>query len=177
MTEIDGTLEEAQRAYKEENFDEAARKFEEAARLLNDAGDAPRAAEMNNNASVAWLRFGDAQAALRCTEGTPAVFASAGDTQKQGMALGNMASALEALGDVDAAIDCYQQSSDLFKQSGDRDLRATVLQSLSSLQMRRGKQMEAMATMQTALEQKPKLNWREKFLQKLIKVPFKMLNR
>ncbi|MEN6410734.1 MAG: tetratricopeptide repeat protein [Anaerolineaceae bacterium] len=177
MTEIDANLEEAQRAYKEENFDDAAKKFEEIARLLNDTGDAPRAAEMKNNASVAWLRFGDAQAALRCAEGTAAVFAAAGDLQKQGMALGNLAAALEALGDIPAAIDSYQQSADLFKQSGDRDLRATVLQSLSSLQMRRGKQMEAMATMQTALDQKPKLNWREKFLQKLLKVPFKMLNR
>lgn len=177
MTEIDGIIWEAQNAYKEENFEKAAQKFEDAAKLLNIAGEAPHAAEMNNNASVSWLRFGDAQAALRCTEGTSSIFAAAGDVQKQAMAFGNQAAALEALGDFAAASTCYEQSADLFKQSGDRELRATVLQSLSALQMRHGKQLHAMATMQAALDQKPKLNWREKFLQKILKVPFKLLNR
>jgi hypothetical protein len=43
--------------------------------------------------------------------------------------------------------------------------------------MRMGKRLDAMATMRSALENKPRLSLRQKMLKALLQVPFKLLNR
>ena len=93
------------------------------------------------------------------------------------MALGNQAAALEALGKLDDALKTYQRSSDLLKKVGDKENRATVLASISQLQIRSGKHLEAVAAMQASLDNRSKLSLKEKLLNKLLKVPFQFLHR
>lgn len=166
---------QAQKAYREGQFSLAADLFEQAAHALDAQGQALDAAEMWNNVSVASLQAGDAARALRSAEGSDAVFAAQQDSRRQGLALGNQAAALEALGQTDEALARYQRSSDALKQAGQPELRAVVLKSLSALQMRTGKRMEAMASMQIALENQKHLSLRERLLKSLLKVPFRML--
>ena len=168
---------EAQGAYKAKRYNDAAALFEQAARALQTSGDSLAAAEAANNSSVAFLQAGNAADALRLTEGTPAVFADTGDVRRQGMALANQAAALEGLHHLPQALETYQQASELLKQAGEKDLRALVLENISSLQLRTGNQLQALASMDTALDHKGKLSIRERLLKKLLRVPFDMLNR
>ena len=168
---------EGQAAYKSKQYAEAAAAFEQAARAYQAGGDMLNAAEAANNSSVAYLQAGDAANALRQAEGTPAVFAAAGDTRRQGMALANQAAALEALHRLQEALDYYQQASEVLKQADENELRALVLENISSLQLRTGNQLQALASMDSALDQKGKLSIRERLLKKLLRVPFDMMNR
>ena len=165
---------EGNRAYRAGNLTEAVAAFEQAAHAYQAAGDTLTAAEMSNNAGVALLKGGDAAASLAACEGTDQVFASAGDIRRQGMALANQASALEALGRLPDALERFELASELLKQAGEKDYRAYVLSSISSIQLRTGKQLQALASMDSALENKEKLSWRERLLKKLLRIPFNM---
>lgn len=168
---------EGEKAYKAKRYADAAAAFEQAARAFQVAGMPAEAAEAANNSSVAHLQAGDAARALQLADGTDAVFAGAGDLRKQGMALANQAAALEATGQLKEALSRYQQSAEVLKQGGEKDLRGLVLQNISSLQLRTGNQLQALASMDSALDNKSKLSLKEKFLKKLLRVPFDMLDK
>lgn len=164
-------------AFQAGDYQAAATHFEEAAQACASAGDAPAAAEMQNNRSVALLKAGNAAEALQAAGGTDEVFAQIADLRRQGMALGNQAAALEALGRLKEASEKYERSAELLKQTGETQLRAHVLESLSALQLRTGNQLQAMATMQSALASKKKLSLKDRLLNNLLKVPFRMIHR
>ena len=79
----------------------------------------------------------------------------------------------ELLSRTKEAIELYQQSSDLLKSIDDKELRVYVLKCLSALQVRTGDQLQAMASMEAALQIQKKLTPKEKFLKKLLGIPFK----
>ena len=164
-------------AYEREEYEEAARTFEAAERGYTVAGDALNAAEMANNRSVALLQAGNPQAALDAVSQTPEVFIQAGDTRRHAMALGNKAAALAGLGNREEAEKLYWESARLLEEIGETALRASVLQAISRLQMRSGRYMEAVASMQSGLDQVEKPSLVQRFLKKLLQIPSRMLNR
>ncbi len=168
---------EGQRAYQAGDYLAAAGHFEAAQEGYRLAGDPLRAAEMANDCSVASLRAGQARAALQAVEGTPPLFETAGDTRRQALALGNRAAALEALGRKEEALADYAQSAELLKQIGENDLRLHVMQALSALQLRSGRQLQAVATMQAGLNSLERPSPRQRLLKKLLDLPFKIMNR
>ena len=164
----------AEKAYRAGVFMEAARLYQEAANEAIKLDDPLRAAELKNNSSVAFLQAADAASALNAAMDTDKTFAQAGDIKRQAMALGNQASALEALGRLKEALLAYQTASDLLKSINETELRSYVLKNLSSIQLRTGNQLEALATMQAALDTQKKLSVRQRLLKKLLDIPFKM---
>jgi tetratricopeptide (TPR) repeat protein len=168
---------EGKRAYQAGKYPEAAAAFTQASRALAAENLPQEAAEASNNASVAYLKAGDAAKALKAAEGTDLVFASVSDLRRQGMAVANQAAALDDLGRLDEALERYTQSSALLKQCGEKDLRSVVLKSISALQIRTGKQLQALASMDAALENQKRLSLRESLLQKLLRLPLDMLRR
>jgi chaperonin cofactor prefoldin len=106
-----------------------------------------------------------------------ATFDQAGDVLHQAMALGNWAAALEELDRLDDAAEAYQQSADLLKQIGEDGLRVHVMQSLSALQLRMGRQLQALATMQAGLEDVRRPTPKQLLLKQLLKIPFRLLGR
>lgn len=170
-------VKQAEQRYRSEKYAEAAALFEQAAQVFLQSGDALKAAEMSNNRSVALLQAGQKQAALEAAEGTDQVFAQSGDVRRQAMALGNQAAALEALNRLDEALARYRQCSELLKQVGDSENRAAVLKTISALQIRTGHQLEALASMEVALDNTKKPSLQERFLKKLIDIPMRMLRR
>lgn len=168
---------EGSAAYQSGRYVEAAQLFEQAARGFDAAGQKAPAAEARNNASVAFLKAGDAAEAFRTVQGTAEVFAAEGDIRRQGIAYANLASALEGLGKLDEALERYEESSGLLRQSGEKEMRAVVLKSISALQIRTGRQFQALASMDSALENQQHLSLREKLLHKLLRVPLDMLKR
>jgi tetratricopeptide (TPR) repeat protein len=168
---------EGKAAYSRGDYLAAANTFEAARLGFDTAGEALNAAEMANNASVAYLQAGKGEEALKAVEGTETIFADAGDVRRQGMAVGNRAAALEALERLDEAAEAYQLSADLLQQAGEDKLRASAMQSLSALQFRMGRQLQALATMQSGLEGVQKPNPRQKFLKRLLRIPMDMINK
>lgn len=168
---------EAKSAYKRGDFEAAGRAYEAAAIGYQTEDDILAAAEMQNNSSVSFLQAGDVSAALQAVEGTAQVFADAGDIRRQGMALGNLGAALEADGRLEDAMDIYSQSADLLKHAGEDEFRANVMQSLSNLQLRTGRQYEALFTMEAGLSgiQHPKPS--QRILKRLLRFPYKFLGK
>lgn len=174
---VQDMISQAEKAYHSGKFADAAGLFHQAALRCTDEGDALTTAELENNRSVALLQSGNAQAALEAAQGTDAVFATAGDLRRQGLAIGNQAAALEALGKLNEALEQYKSSAVILQQAGDTESRAVVLKSISSLQVRTGHQLEALASMNSALENQQHLTVKERFLKKLLKIPFQMMRR
>lgn len=164
-------------AYQNGDYLAAAHTFEAAQQGYLSEGDRLNAAEMANNCSVAYLQAGEAQAALQAVEGTEAIFAEAGDLRRQGMALGNLASALEAIDRTEEAVEAYQQSASVLEKAGEDQLRANVMHSLSMLQFRLGKQLQALASMQSGLEGVKRPTPKQSLLKKLVSIPVDMLTR
>jgi tetratricopeptide (TPR) repeat protein len=163
--------------YNRGEYQAAAQAFEAAAQQYRLAKDTLNAAEMANNCSVAHLQADDAQAALNAVQGTDDIFAQAGDIRRQGMALGNQAAALEALDRLEEAAETYLRAADVLKQAGEDKLRADVMQSLSMLQFRSGKQLQALASMKSGIDGIEHPSAKQKLIKNLLRVPFEMLNK
>ena len=170
-------IDQARTAYQDEDYSNAAELYKVAENEYSAAGDPLSAAEMANNRSVALLKAGDAKGALQAVEGTDAVFSGANDEKRQAMALANKAAALEALKKFPEALDAYEQSNEILKRIGENDLRAYVLKSISAVQLRQGKQLEAIASMQASLDTKPNPGVKDRFMKRLIQQVFKLLSR
>jgi tetratricopeptide (TPR) repeat protein len=162
-------------AYSRGDYETAIKRFQAAAEGYASVGDKLSEAEMLNNCGVAHLRKGNGATALQAIEGTPATFAAAGDIRRQGLALGNLGDALESLGRKQEAGQAYEQSAELLEQSGEEEMRAHVLQALSKLQLKSGRQIEALATMEAGLEGFKKPSLKQRLLKKLLRIPFKMM--
>jgi tetratricopeptide (TPR) repeat protein len=169
--------EQGKTAYQDEDYAQAIELFKRA-QAAYAASDKPLlAAEMANNLSVALLKNGNAGGALQAVEGTDETFAQAGNSQKQAMALANKAAALEGLKKWADALNYYEKSSDLLKQIGEKELRAYVLKSISAIQLRQGKQLEAVTSMEASLDNKPNPGVLDRFVKRLIQWVHKLLGR
>jgi tetratricopeptide (TPR) repeat protein len=164
-------------SYKNGKYPEAASYFKAAAEGFQATGDALKSAEMANNASVAFLKAGEYQAALESVEGTDGVFESAGDVRRRAMAIGNYAAALESLNRINEAIAMYEQADSLFKEIGEHELRAPILQSLSTLQFKSGRNLEGLANLDAGFEEGGKTNLRRRILKIFTGLPIKFLTK
>jgi tetratricopeptide (TPR) repeat protein len=159
---------EAQAAYQNGDYAAAARAYQVVAQSYTSLGERPAAAEMQNNASVAWLKADDAKAAFAAAQGTPAIFAEIGDARREGIAWGNLAAALDALHRVPEAIQAYENAIQQLEKCGEREYRAYVFKALSALKLQSGKQIEAMALMDAGLSEIPNLSGSQKLLRRLL---------
>lgn len=175
IVSANGLAEEGKKAYQAGEYTTAGRAFQAAAQAYRHQGDECMAAEMLNNSSVAYLLANEPHLAYQTVKDTPEVFQSAGDVRRAGLAFGNLGAALEALHQHPAAIQAYLQSSDLLEQCGELEQRAQVMQSLSALQLKSGRQFEALASMQSGLQGIRRPNPIQILLKKLLGVPFKLL--
>jgi tetratricopeptide (TPR) repeat protein len=166
---------EAKAAYKAGDFSAAAQSFEAARQGYLSVNNAVMAAEMANNCSVALLQNGDKVGALQAVEGTEETFLEAGDRKRQALALGNQASALEALDRLDEAEQAYWRSAEILKEIGEEDLRLSVMQSISAMQLRTGRQMQAVATMHSGVDNIEKPSLKQRFLKRILGVPMQMI--
>lgn len=168
---------EGGKLYKNGEYVSAASAFAAAENAYQLQGDLLKAAEMANNCSVALLQAGEAQAALHAVADTVEIFASHNDELHQAMAYGNRAAALEALEQYEDAIQDYAVSAELLKKVNADELRLDVMKSLSALQLKTGRSLEALTTMQAGVDglKKPKMRYR--ILQRLLDMPAKLMKR
>jgi tetratricopeptide (TPR) repeat protein len=174
-TNINDVVDRAKHDFQEGNIKAAIEGFKSALETCQEEGRDLEAAEMANNLSVALLKNKKKKQALEVVLGTDKVFEQHKETTKQAMALGNQAAALEALKQFDAAEKTYRASADLLKTTGDEELRGYVLQSLSALQLKQGKNLDGLLSMKTGLDGQEKLPLLKRFLRWILKIPFRFL--
>jgi tetratricopeptide (TPR) repeat protein len=170
MSSAKQLAEQGTQAYQRGDFAQAATLFNESASSYEAEGNHLDAAEMKNNLSVALLQADQPQAALDAALGTDQLFADANDLRRQGLALGNQAAALEALHRLDEAVERYQQSAELLAQSGEDQMRAVVMKALSAVQLKRGKTIDALASMQSGLSGIQKPSFFQRILKKILRL-------
>ncbi len=173
----DAVAERALLAFRQGRFAEAAEGFEIARRARAEAGEESAAAEAANNLCVALLQAGRPDDALHAVAGTPEAFDRMGDPARAAQAVGNLASALEACGDLAGAERTYAHALQRFEALDDREAQSTILRSLSQLQLKRGRPLEALTTMQAGLEHKPRRGFRDRWVQRLLALPLRLLGR
>jgi tetratricopeptide (TPR) repeat protein len=161
--------------YQEGDFEGAIAHFMQARQAYESAGDQPKSLEVRNSLGVTLVRAGRPAEALRVVEGTAQGFEELGDRSNAAKAYGNLATAQEACGDHAAAEASYRLAADRFAELGDRDNHNLTMKALSQLQLRRGQPLMAALSMQSALEDKPNPGLRERWLLRLLKVPFRIL--
>ena len=175
--DIESIVAAAKSSFQAKDYQNAIESFLVAHAHYKDIEDEINAAEMANNLSVAYLQLGKKDLALSYVEGTDLVFEAHNDISKQAIALGNYGAALEALKKFGEAAEAYQKSADLFELSGEKELRSHVLKSLATLQIRQGKQLDSIISMQGSLSNKENLSFKDRFLKVLLKLPFKFLGK
>ncbi len=164
-------------SYRSGRFEESIERFRALRQQYLNEENPSKAAEIANNLCVVMLAAEQPQAALEAVRDTPQFFSSQGDEIHAAQAYGNLASALEACGQIATAEDAYRQAVGLFEKLGDSDNYSSTLQALSRLQLRQGKPLDALSTMQGGLESMPKPRMRDRVLRQLLKWPFRLLGR
>jgi tetratricopeptide (TPR) repeat protein len=170
---IKKTIQQAKKAYNNGNYLQAADLFAQAGKNYAEIGDEVNLAEMKNNQSVALLMTGHAKAALEAASGTEVIFQGIQDRQREALAIGNQAAALEEMGQNEAALEKYILSASLLKNHDENEMRPYILKKISNLQLKSGDQIGALAAMNSALSEQTKLSAKERFLKKIIHLPFK----
>jgi tetratricopeptide (TPR) repeat protein len=160
----------ADEAYQEGDFERAARVYGEAASAFQAQGDVVTAAEMKNNQSVSFLQANNALSAYESAAGTSEVFAAAGDTRRQGIAIANEATALQALNRTDQAIEKYVQAGEAFKQADEEQLRASVLQAIAWIMLRRFKIFEALSYIRASVIDLKNPTFNQKIMRGLLRL-------
>lgn len=163
------------KAFHEGKPNEAITDFQEARSIFLENGDQARAAAMANNICVAYLELDRNTEALDFVRDTPQVLLDAGETQLAAQAFGNLGTALAATGDPASAEEAYFKAIELFNEIDARDNLTHTLKALSQLQLKQGRSLEAVSTMQQALETEPKSGIRDRLLRKLLKFPTRFL--
>jgi tetratricopeptide (TPR) repeat protein len=160
--------------YRQGQTDEAVQAFTALQEIYQSNGDQVKADEMANNLAVALLELNQAEKAIKLVEDTPERFLRAEEPILAAQAYGNMGAALAAADRVEEAERAYRQSLKLFQEQGHDEGMTFVGQALSQLQLKQGRALEALASMEASLEGQKKPGLRHRILQRLLKLPFRL---
>lgn len=162
-------------AYAKEQYEEAIELFQAARTKYEASGDLIQAAEISNNLSVALIQVNQHQAALNILAGTFDTFLDHGEMVKAAQALGNEAAAHEGINNLERAETLYMQAAERFADLNEHDSQRYTLQALSRVRLRQGRAIEAVNTMQGALETGSKKSWRDRLTNKILSLPSRIL--
>jgi tetratricopeptide (TPR) repeat protein len=162
----------ARLAYESGDHDQAIQGFRAARSSFESAGDPGSAAEMASSLSVVLLQAGRSEEALSAVQGTPEIFFGLGDPQREALATGNLGAALEACGRLDQAETAYRSAVAQFEALDDKEAVQHTRQSLSQLQFRQNRPLEAAATLSATQTDR---SLRGRLLRTLLKLPSKLL--
>jgi tetratricopeptide (TPR) repeat protein len=171
---IKSLSEESIQKFQKKQYTEAIAGFRACVAELEKSGDPLDLAEMKNNLCVALTYNGDPQAALEAAAGTDTIFANAGDQRREGMSLANQGTAYESLKQYDKAIEAYEKARDCLSACGEKKMLSITLRSLADLQLKTGKQYQAVASLQSAHQQNPDGKISDKFFSSTLK---KLINK
>ena len=82
--------------------------------------------------------------------------------------MGNIAGALEDLKDYPRALEIYNQALDLLKGQNFNDIRSAIFRRKSEVQRNMGNNYQAVAALDSSLDEKPSRNLNDKFLKGIL---------
>jgi tetratricopeptide (TPR) repeat protein len=154
--------------YHKKDYALAADYFSRAAEGAKESQQTEDEAEILNNLSVAHLKAGKPQEAYDAALGTDKVFAEHNDIKRQAMAMGNIAGALEDLKEYSQAMEIYNQALELLKGKEFNDIRSALFRRKSEVQRKMGNNYQAVAALDSSLDEKPSRNLNDKFLKRIM---------
>jgi tetratricopeptide (TPR) repeat protein len=160
--------------YRQGQAAQAVEMFLELQETYQAQGNVLKADEMANNMAVALLELDQAEKAVELVENTPDRFLSADKPVLAAQAYGNLGAALAASGRIEEAEQAYRQSLQIFQQQGHDEGMTFAGQALSQLQLKQGRALEALASMESSLDSQKKPGLRQRLLRKLLKLPFRL---
>lgn len=160
--------------YRQGQSSQAVDIFLELQERYSSQGNQVKADEMANNLAVALLELDQANRAVDLVVETPERFLAAGEPVLAAQAYGNLGAALTADGRTEEAEQAYRQSLRLFQQEGHDEGMTYAGQALSQLQLKQGRALEALASMESSLEGQKKPGLRQRLMRTLLKLPFRL---
>jgi tetratricopeptide (TPR) repeat protein len=154
--------------YNQQDYEAAARAFQQAKETYEAEGLSDMVAEMQTNIGLVHRALGEHQQALDIMQQALQIFQEQGDALRTAQVMGNMGGVYLELGDREQAYNCYRQAADTFQEAGEKELYGETLIAMAKLQLRDGKIWAGAATYEVGLEQLDKLNARQKLLKNLI---------
>jgi tetratricopeptide (TPR) repeat protein len=105
------------------------------------------------------------------------MFRALGDRMREAQAVANLAAAHDGAGHVEQAAELYEQAIDLFGALSEKENRAACFKKLSALQIKRGQQLQALASMRSGLNLSSELSVKEKTLKTMLDKAMKMIGK
>jgi tetratricopeptide (TPR) repeat protein len=161
---------EGQQLFVQEKYYEAAEQFTLAQGAYADEGDELRAAEMLNNAGVAYRRCRKHKDAAEALEGAAVLFARLGDEPREAQVLGNLGGLYSKMKRYDRAEECFQSAIGRFQELDDRARQSETLRAMAIMRFKRGRRSEALATYEDALYFLPHPNFLQRVARLLLRI-------
>jgi len=168
MTTAQEHQEQGIKLYGQQDYEAAARAFQQAHEAYHANDEKDMAAEMEVNIGLVHRALGENQQALDIMQTALRTFQAGGDTLRAAKVMGNLGGVYMELGDREQAYNCYRQAADAFQELGEKKLYGETLIAMGRMQVREGKVWVGAATYEVGLEQLDKLTGTQKVLKSLI---------
>jgi tetratricopeptide (TPR) repeat protein len=157
-------------SYNNGEFIQSADYYFQAAIFYKSQNNFILSAEMKNNQSVALLLGKQGQNALEACLGTAEFFLENNEEKRAGVAYANEAAAYQAINEFQIAEERYKQAANILNSIGEKEMYAQIFHSLSQLQLRMGKQFDALTSMKTNLENTEDTSFKKRLLKFLLNI-------
>ncbi len=154
--------------YEQQEYEAAARIFQQAKEAYAENGQHDMVAEMQTNMGLIHRALGENQQALDAMQIALKTFDKQGDRSRWAKVLGNMGGVYLELGDKEQAYNCYRDAADAFQELGEKVLYGETMIAMAKLQVRDGKVWGGAATYEVGLENLDTLSATQKILKNLI---------
>lgn len=154
--------------YSRQEYEAAARIFQQAVEAYQAEGQADMAAEMQTNVGLVHRALGEYQQALDVMQQALRVFQEQGDDFRAAQVTGNIGGVYYELNDKEQAYHCYRQAADTFRDLGQNNLYGETLVALAKLQFRDGKFTTGATTFEVGIEFLEHPTRRQKIIRRLI---------
>ena len=168
MSSADELKEQGIKQFMQQDFEQAADTYRQAAEAYEDEGVADMVAEMQVNLGLALHSIGEYDDALEQMNEALAIFRQMNDASRTAQALGNMARVYARLGNSEQAITNYREASAIFMAEGDEENYGQTVLAIADLQLRGGNIMQAAATYEVGLDFVKNPNARQKMMKSLL---------
>lgn len=160
--------EQGVKLYEQQDYEAAARVFQQAKDQYTAENQLDMAAEMQTNIGLVHRALGENQQALEMMQSALKTFQEQNDSLRAAQVLGNMGGVYLELGDKEQAYNCYRQAADTFQELGEKVMYGHTMIAMAKLQVREGKVWAGAATYEVGLENLDKLSASQKILKNLI---------
>ena len=154
--------------YKRQDFEGAARLFQQSFEAYKADGDEGKAAEMQTNIGLTHRALGEYQQALDIMQLALHTFETQDDKKLAAQVLGNIGGVYYELDDNEQAYNCYRQAADMFLEIDENQLYGETLVALARLQFRDRKFTIGAATYEVGLSYLDELSMKQKIVKRLI---------